>query len=97
MTQQDLLFDGATFDPELDAKRLTCQLQRVFQLMKDGEWRSLAEIQEHVGGSEAGISARLRDIRKPLGGSYTVERRRRGEAERGLFEYRVLTGKVYPD
>lgn len=88
MTQLSLLpvFDGATFTPELDADRLTTQLSRVKALMLDGHWHSLAEIARRVGGSEAGVSARLRDLRKPRNGGYTVERER---VQDGLFEYRI--------
>ena len=81
-------FDGATFDPNLDQERLTRQLGRVFELMRDAHWRTLDEIQAFAGGSEAAVSARLRDLRKPKFGGYQVERRRRGSG--GTFEYRVL-------
>lgn len=70
-----------------DEKRLTGQLERVFTLMSDGTWRTLAEIARAVGGSEAGVSARLRDLRKPRWGRHTVERARRGP---GLWEYRLV-------
>lgn len=83
-------FDGDSFDPVLDAKRLTSQLQAVQALMRDGRWRTLSEIRTRVGGSEAGISARLRDCRKPAHGGYVVNRRRRGEPRRGLWEYQVI-------
>ncbi len=88
MTQLDMLatFDGSTFVPERDGERLRSQLQRVRDLMIDGQWRTLAQIASNVGGSEAGISARLRDLRKPRNGGYTVERKYAGE---GLFEYRL--------
>jgi len=88
MTQLDLLaqFDGSTFQPERDGERLRSQLQRVRDLMIDGQWRTLAQLAQHVGGSEAGVSARLRDLRKGRNGGYTVERRYVGE---GLFEYRL--------
>ncbi len=82
-------FDGATFDPELDTERLTGQLQRVFTVMRDGRWRILAELHQATGDPEASLSARLRDLRKPRYGSWRLERRRRGVAERGLFEYRL--------
>ncbi len=29
------------YDPDLDAPRLTAQMQRVFDLMRDGHWRIL--------------------------------------------------------
>ena len=89
MTQLDLIpvFDGETFSPALDGNRLVSQLVRVKQLMSDGHWRTLRSIQEVVGGSEAGISARLRDMRKARFGGYQVERRR--VAESGLYEYRM--------
>lgn len=57
--------------------------------MLDGVWRTLGEIQAQVGGSEASVSARLRDLRKDGFGSYLIDRRRRGEPSRGLHEYRL--------
>ena len=86
-------FSGSTYKPEFDQSRLTGQMQRVFELMRDGQWRTLQEIRiESTGNdSEAAISARLRDFRKAQFGGHAVERRRRGESERGLFEYRVVT------
>lgn len=83
---QGHLFDGPSITPA-DTVRLTGQLQRVRDYMADGAWRTLAEIAGRVSGSEAGVSARLRDLRKKRFGEFRVERRRRGE---GLWEYRVL-------
>ncbi len=37
-------FDGATFDPDLDAERLGTQLVRVRAVMADGNWHTLAEL-----------------------------------------------------
>ena len=83
-------FDGRTFDTQMDGKRLSRQLDAARRLMLDGQWRTIGEIAEHVEGSEAGISARLRDLRKLRFGGYTVDRRRRGG---GLFEYRITKGQ----
>ena len=86
-------FGGDTFQPK-DVKRLSGQLLAVRDAVLDGKWRTLAEIQHAVGsGSEAAISARLRDLRKPQFGAYKVERRRRGDAAKGLHEYRVRDQK----
>lgn len=81
------MFDGLTFDPQQDQERLAGQLARVKGFMRDGGWQTLQEIAAAVGGSEAGVSARLRDLRKQRFGAYVVERRR---VNGGLFEYRVL-------
>lgn len=92
MSAQDIVRPaGETFDPELDGPRLARQLNRVKTLMLDGHWRTLRQIAYVVGGSEAGISARLRDLRKPKFGGYLVERRRSRDAaaDAGLWEYRV--------
>lgn len=83
-------FDGSTCDPALDADRLETLLGRVLDLTSDGRWRTLREIAKSCGGSEASVSARLRDLRKARFGGYTVERRRVVGAN-GLWEYRVLT------
>jgi len=80
-------FDGDTYDEERDSVRLTGQWQRVYGLMQDGRWRTLRRICDVVGKSEAGVSARLRDLRKERFGSFRVEKRR---VKGGLYEYRVL-------
>lgn len=81
------VFDGETFVAARDGARLAGLLARVRDLMRDGEWRSLATIAAASGGSEASVSARLRDLRKDRFGGHTVERRYVG---RGLFEYRIV-------
>lgn len=83
-------FDGKTYEPDKDQGRLSAQIGRVFRVMRDGTWRTLEEIATLTGdASVASISARLRDLRKPRFGAHTVERRRRGQAEKGLFEYKL--------
>lgn len=90
MGQLELDFDGATFDAALDSVRLSKQAQLVFDLMRDGQYRTLAEIVRAIGcGSEAGVSARLRDFRKQKFGGFEVDRRRRGVENDGVFEYQL--------
>lgn len=81
------LFDGVTFDRAKDGARLHRQLSAVREFMSDSSWRTLAEIEEATGHPRSSISARLRDLRKPKFGGFTVERRRRSP---GTFEYRVM-------
>lgn len=83
------MFDGSTYLPYLDSARLSSQLERVKQLMSDREWRTLPQIQSIVGGSEAGISARLRDLRKSKFGGLVVNRKRIGEPSSGVWDYQV--------
>lgn len=82
-------FDGVTYEPDQDEARLASQLRRVFGVMSDSRWHTLAELAERTGGSEAGVSARLRDLRKPRFGHWTVERER---VDGGLFMYRLPPG-----
>ena len=79
-------FDGETAE-ECDRPRLNTQLRNVFDFMRPGGPHTLGEIAEAVGGSEAGVSARLRDFRKARFGGHVVERIR---VEGGLFEYRLV-------
>jgi len=79
-------FDGETFEPLRDEKRLGGQLRRVLRLMSDGAWRTLAEISLLTEAPESSVSARLRDARKERFGKHVVERRYLGN---GLFEYRL--------
>jgi hypothetical protein len=81
------LFSGSTSDHERDGERLAVQLNRVRAVMADGGWHTLAELSERAAGSEAAVSARLRDLRKPRFGGHTVERR---YVERGLWQYRLV-------
>src|SRR3990167_9659525 len=85
-----MTFAGQTYIPELDRERLTSQLERVMGFMSSGEWHTLREIVAAVGGSEASVSARLRDCRKTAFGGFAILRRRRGEPKSGLHEYRLL-------
>lgn len=82
-------FGGETFDAILDGGRLSAQHERVLHVVRDGQWRTLADISARTGDPEPSVSARLRDLRKPQFGSLTVERRRVPDGD-GLHEYRVF-------
>lgn len=77
----------------LDAPRIATLLSVVRDVMGDGEWFTLAQLQtacdrRGVHGSEAGLSARIRDLRKPQHGSRVVERKRLTDT--GLHSYRLV-------
>lgn len=80
-------FDGATYIPSRDYERLSGQLKAVFDVMKDGKWRTLSELGSSVEGSEAALSARLRDLRKDKYGAHEVQRE---HIEGGLYRYRLI-------
>jgi hypothetical protein len=88
-------FGGDTYDVDRDYVRLTGQLARTWQVMLDGTERTLAMIAKETsalrktGGrdSEAAISARLRDFRKPQFGSHVLISRNGGG---GLWWYRLV-------
>ncbi len=62
--------------------------------MLSGRWFTIGELASLVeGASESGISARIRDLRKPEFGGYTIDRQRRGDPKRGLHEYRLRSPK----
>lgn len=79
-------FDGETFEKERDGERLTRQLDRVEKIMLDRQWHTLKQMAKDAGGSEASISARLRDLRKTKFGGYTIERE---YISNGVFKYRI--------
>ncbi len=83
-------FSGPVYVPGLDKSRLNAQMARIFDLMRDGVWRTLAEIEAATGDPPASVSAQLRHLRKSRFGGHTVDKKRRGEASRGLWEYRVV-------
>ena len=83
-------YDGSNYVPEFDRTRLSGQMKSIFYVMKDGEWRTLNEIAMITGFGEASISAQLRNLRKERFGGYIVNKRRRGEKEKGIWEYSLI-------
>jgi hypothetical protein len=83
-------FDGPDVSP-VDRIRLATAMDRVYELMKDGRWRTLKEIAQACRVSEAGASARLRDLRKDrfrlLYKNREVSRQR---VSGGLWQYKVV-------
>lgn len=95
-------FDGETIDPLRDDARLNRQMGDVWHTLVDivPDWISLTQLQESIYSlnghyhSEPGISARLRDLRKPKYGCWDVQRKPSGR--RGLWLYR-LNPKQYAE
>lgn len=90
-------FNGPAYDPVFDDARLGAQLHRVYALMADAQWRTLAEIAARTGDPPASVSAQLRHLRKDRFGRHTVERQVRGERSSGLWEYRLLVNEATDD
>jgi hypothetical protein len=92
--QSDLFephFNGPEYIPTLDFERLTGQICRIYNLMKDAKWRTLDDIQKETGDPQASISAQLRHLRKERFGSHTVIKQRvEGLEKHGLFEYQLI-------
>ncbi len=78
---------GETFSEERDGERLRKQMDAVKAIMMDREWHTISELAEKVKGSDAGVSARIRDLRKRQHGGHQVERQ---YVHRGLWQYRVV-------
>lgn len=93
------LFDGPTFEPALDEARLLSQIGRVFNLMRDGQWRTVSTIAASTGDPEPSVSAQLRHLRKARWGGHTVNRRRYpgDPVVSGLFQYQLLTNGTLLD
>jgi hypothetical protein len=70
-----------------DFIRFHGQRKYIFELMADGQWRTLEEIAKRCNASEAGASARLRDFRKQAYGGFTVRRRR--VSGTNIYEYQL--------
>lgn len=87
-------FNGSDYDRDFDDERLTTQLNRVFDLMSDSKWRTLQEISDSTGDPPASISAQLRHLRKKRFGAHTVNKRSRGEREKGLWEYQLVISTI---
>lgn len=84
-------FDGPSC-MQVDVPRLSIQLVRVFELMKDSRYRTLRDIANATGCLETSASARLRDLRKPKFGGHSVDARR-AEGPGLIYEYRLLVNE----
>lgn len=84
---QPSMFDGVTFDVA-DERRLETQLGRTYVKLRLGEWETLASLATYTGSSEAGVSARIRDLRKPKWGNHTIEADR---TDTGLWIYKMTS------
>lgn len=80
-------FFGADLTPS-DQAALGDQLQAIYDVMKDGEWRTVQEIAGLTHFAENSISAQLRNLRKLRHGGYDVPKRLRVGCQR-TYEYRV--------
>lgn len=81
-------FDGETVRA-IDIPRLAGQIAKVFELMRDGKYRTLTEIAKATGSMETSASARLRDLRKERFGAHTVVSRQ-VSTNPLVFEYRLI-------
>ena len=75
----------------MESERLTRLYDRVWTYMRDGQWHTLREIAAACRGSETGVSARLRDFRKPQHGGHRVDVERVSD---GLWRYRLVVAGV---
>lgn len=88
-------FHGTTYDPQQDQARLETALGKVYTLMSDGQYRTLREIADHCGISEAGASARLRDLRKhQFQEWFPTAAVNSTRLAGGLWQYQVVVGKA---
>ncbi len=90
LQNEQLRFNGSDYKPELDNLRLSYQLRKIFELMKDGNCRTLKQIEQLTNFPQASISAQLRHLRKPRFGSHQVEKIRINDPEKGLFTYKLI-------
>jgi len=83
-------FNGSDYDPERDDPRLTGQLLRIVNCMKDGHWRGLVAIACATGDPPASISAQLRHLRKERFGGHTVNKKHLGD---GMYTYQLILNR----
>ncbi len=83
-------FSGSDYIKSIDEPRLKKQYIVIRDLMQDGKWRTLQEIESKTGYPQASISAQLRNLRKKSFGGHNVEKKRRGNTSSGLFEYKLI-------
>lgn len=90
-------FSGTTYDHELDHARLSTALGRVYSVLADEQWHTLKEIAEKAKTSEAGCSARIRNLRNPEWQRiYKVAAVYSERLTNSLWRYRITLGNNQP-
>jgi len=69
-----------------DCARLEGQTRRIYDLMSDGVFRTLSEIEATTGDPQASVSSQMRHFRKIRFGGHAVNKRRRGNQ----WEYQLI-------
>ena len=93
MKPKDFKFDGPVYEEKHDKIRLTGQILRIFEAIKDGGWYTLNEIHSKTKDPQASISAQLRHLRKDRFGSHTVDKKPRGKRNSGIWQYQLIVNK----
>lgn len=97
MAQQSLIDSAPRFDSGIELQpedhvRLHGQIERVRQVMSDGEFRTVTTLRHAIWqrfgvlDPEPSLSAQLRNLRKSKHGGYDVERKRVGNA----YQFRMV-------
>ena len=93
MKTKDFRFDGPVYEEKHDKVRLTGQILRIFEAIKDGGWYTLNEIHNKTEDPQASISAQLRHLRKDRFGSHTIDKKPRGKRNSGIWQYQLIINK----
>ena len=70
-----------------DRKKRTSQRQGVWATIKSGRWIDLYDLRARVKGSDAALTARIRDLRKKAHGKHKVLCERFAD---GVYRYRLV-------
>jgi hypothetical protein len=65
------------------------RIKALYELMSDGEWRTLVEIHEILGGNPTSIGVQLKQFRRPEFGAWTISKRHRGPSSELCYEYKM--------
>lgn len=89
--ESEKAFLGDGYIENLDKKRLTGQLKRVYDILATGGWWTLAELSWRAKAPESSVSACLRALRRKIYGAHVIVKRRRIPSG-GQFEYKIIGG-----
>jgi len=89
-------FSGAAYSAKRDGARLSTQIERVYSLMADGRWRTLAEAVSELEAlyvpvkfPPVSIQSQFRNLKKPPR-CHVVEMRRRAGTSGLIHEWRLV-------